>query len=317
MTLHTLHFRLYTLHSTLCTLHFTGYSPHSKLHTLLSTLHTLHFTLYSLHSTIQTPHFTLHTPHCTLDTPHFTLHTLNFTLYTLLSTLHTPHFTFHHSPHFTFHHSPHRNLHSTLYTPHLTLHTLHSTLYTFHFTIPTPHSTHITFPTQHPTFFTLQTLHSTPFHIPQSTAHWCGNRGKSTQLFKSCFTKCFTWLHSGSWALLFKNFFYLNNTMCMHTNQYISYQYMNVIIGRYIWDHMAAPSSLSQSTKPRHWTQRWAQEIRNQPAVLHWTFTLVWTVQFSRSPRTEAVKHPLNLLVVFGSQSQVYLGFTKSHLETS
>ena len=56
-----------------------------------------------------------------------------------------------------------RALHSTLYT-------LHSTLYTPYFTLQTLHST-------------LHTLHATFFHIPPSTAHWYGNRGKCTRLF--------------------------------------------------------------------------------------------------------------------------------------
>ena len=68
-------------------------------------------------------------------------------------------------------------LHSTLYihTPHSTLHALDWTLHCPHSPL---HALHRTFPTQHCTFFTLHTLHSTPFHIPQSTAHWCCNREK-------------------------------------------------------------------------------------------------------------------------------------------
>ena len=141
------------------------------LHTLQSTLYTLHSTLYTVHSTLYTPHFTLHTLHSTLYTPHFTLYTL----------------------------------HSTLYTSHSTLRTLHSTLYTLHSTLRTPQSPlltlHTTFPTQHSTFFTPHTLHSTLFRIPQSTAHWYGNRETCTRLFKALVSqRCFTWLHSGSWA---------------------------------------------------------------------------------------------------------------------
>ena len=66
-------------------------------------------------------------------------------------------------------------LHSTLYihTPHSTLHALDCTLHCPHSPL---HALHRTFPTQHCTFFTLHTLHSTPFHIPQSTVHWCCNR---------------------------------------------------------------------------------------------------------------------------------------------
>ena len=68
-------------------------------------------------------------------------------------------------------------LHSTLYihTPHSTLHALDCTLHSPHSPF---HALHRTFPTQHCTFFTLHTLHSTPFHIPQSTVHWCCNREK-------------------------------------------------------------------------------------------------------------------------------------------
>ena len=92
--------------------------------------------------------------------PRFTLHTLHSTLYTPHSTLHTPHFTLY---------TPH----SILYTPHFTLHTLHSRLYT-------PHST---------------LSHTTFFHIPQSTVHWCGNRGKMYKTLQmNCFTK--VWLHT-------------------------------------------------------------------------------------------------------------------------
>ena len=119
-----------------------------------STLHALnlYFTFHTLHFTLQTLHFTVHTPHSALYTPHSTLYTPNFTLYTL---------------------------HSTLYTLQFTLHTPLITLYALH----------RTFPTQHCTFFTLHTLHSTPFHIPQSTVHWCCNREENrTKLFrKLCF----------------------------------------------------------------------------------------------------------------------------------
>ena len=72
----TLHFPLYTPHSTLHTIFFTLHTLHFTLYTPHSTLHTLHFTQSSLHSTLYTLHFTLHTPHLTLDTLHIT-----FTLY--------------------------------------------------------------------------------------------------------------------------------------------------------------------------------------------------------------------------------------------
>ena len=162
MTLRTPHSTHYSLHSTLYILQSTLYT-HSTLHTLDSTLHTLHFTLHTLHFTLHTLHSTLYTPHSTVYTLHFTLHTLHFTL-----TLHTLHF------------APH-TLRSTLYTPHSTVYTLHSTLHT-------PYST-------------LYTLHSTLFRIPQSTAHWYGNKGKCTRLFKYLVSqKRSMWLHSGSWA---------------------------------------------------------------------------------------------------------------------
>ena len=168
-TLHTLHSTLHTVRSTLHTLHSSLHTLHFSLHTLHSTLYIPHFTLYTWHSTLYTPHSTLHTPH--LYTPHSTLHTPpHITLYTLLtphSSLHTPHFT--------------------LYTPHSTLHTSHCTLYTLHSTLYTP-------------YFALQTLHSTLstppssiyFHIPQSTVHWYGNRGKMHKTVEiNCFRKVF------------------------------------------------------------------------------------------------------------------------------
>ena len=133
------------LHSTLHTLHSTLHTLDSTLHTLHFTFYTLHSTLYTLHSALYIPHFTPETLHLTLHTPHFTLHTLHFTLHTLHSTLHTLHFT--------------------LYAPHSTLYTWHSTLYTPYFTLQSLHST-------------LHTSHATFFHIPQSTVHWYGNRGK-------------------------------------------------------------------------------------------------------------------------------------------
>ena len=161
MTLRTPHSTLYSLHSTLYILQFTLYTLHSTHWTPHSTLYTLHSTLYILHSTFYTPHSTLHTPQ-------FSLYTLHSTLYTLHSTLHTLHFALH-------------TLRSTLYTPHSTVYTLHSTLHT-------PYST-------------LYTLHSTLFRIPQSTAHWYGNKGKCTRLFKYLVSqKRSMWLHSGSWA---------------------------------------------------------------------------------------------------------------------
>ena len=94
-------------------------------------------------------------------------------------------------------HSTLQTLHSTLYTPHSALHTLHSTLYTPHTTRCTPHFPHST--------RTLHTLHSTFLHIPQSTLHWYGSRGKKTQncsnaLFHIVSQKCSAWLHSGWWA---------------------------------------------------------------------------------------------------------------------
>ena len=211
-TLHTPHFTLYTSHSTLHSLQCKVYTPHLTLDTLHSTLYTLHSTLYTLHLTLHIPLFTLYTPHFTLYTPHFALYTWLSTLYTLHLTLHTLHFTLH-TLHFTLY-----SLHFALHTWHLTLYTSHSTVYTFHSTldtwphftlytlhsrIPTSHSIHTTFPNQDSTFFTLHTLHSTPFHIPQSTVHWCGavtgeNIYKTNQIIR--FTKCFTWLHSSSWA---------------------------------------------------------------------------------------------------------------------
>ena len=207
-TLHILHSTPHTLHFTLHTVHSTLYTPHSTLSphsTLYFTLHTLHFTLYTLHSTLYTPRPTLHTPDSTLHNLHFTLHTPHFTFYTLhlqftLFTLHTLHSTLY-TPHFTLQtlhstlHTSHSTLHTldfTLHTPHFTLYTVHSTLYSPHFTLHTLHSTlctpHSTLYTLH---FTHHTLHSTPFHIPQSTAHWYGNRGKCRRLFKKCFAKVF------------------------------------------------------------------------------------------------------------------------------
>ena len=64
----TLHFPLYTPHSTLHTLQFTQSSLHSTLYTLHFILHTLHFTLYTSHNLLYTPHSTLYTLHSTLHT---------------------------------------------------------------------------------------------------------------------------------------------------------------------------------------------------------------------------------------------------------
>ena len=249
-TLHTPHFTLYIPHSTLHTLHFTLYTPHSTLHTLHSTLYTLHFTLHTphstlhtLHSKLDTPHFILHTPHFTLYTPHATLHTLYFTFHTLHSTLYTPHCTLHtlhstlHTLHFTL-----RTLHSTLYTPHFTLYTPHATLHTLHFTFHTLHSTlctlHSTLYTLHSTLqnphFTLYTLHSplnTPLSSfptlctsPSSRFHSLQCTGtvtweKCTRLFKSLVAqKCFTWVHSGSWAAscFLKPFWFIEEGLISH-----------------------------------------------------------------------------------------------------
>ena len=175
------------------------------LHTPHFTLHTPHFTLHTLHSTLHALDFTLHTLHSTLHTFHSKHHTLHSTLYTLRATLHTLHFTLY-------------TLHSTLYTPHFTLYTLHSSVYTSHFppntlrfTLHTPHST---FPTQHSTFFTPHTLHSTLFHVPQSTVHWYGNRGTMYKTVQIVAQKCFTWLHSVSWCILF---FQLATCLCFGT----------------------------------------------------------------------------------------------------
>ena len=155
-TLHTPHFTLHTPHSRLHAPHSTLYTLHFTLHTLHFTLCTLHSTLYTLEFTLNTSHSTLYTPHSTLYTPHSTLCTLHSALYTLDSTLHTWHSTL-------------CTLHSTLYTLRSGLHTLHytwhSTLYTPYFTLQSLHST-------------LHTSHATFFHIPQSTVHWYGNRGK-------------------------------------------------------------------------------------------------------------------------------------------
>ena len=76
VTQHTLHFALYTPHSTLYPVHFT-------LRTLPFTLYAPYCTLHTLPSTLSTPHFTLYTLHFTLRTVRFTLHTLNSILFTL------------------------------------------------------------------------------------------------------------------------------------------------------------------------------------------------------------------------------------------
>ena len=204
----TLHFTLHTPHSTLSTFHSTLH--HSTLYTLL--IFTPHFTLYAPHFALHTPHLTLYTPpiHSTLHTLHSTLYTFQLTLHTLPSTLralhstlctphsalHTLHFTLH-TPHFTLH-----ALHSALYTLklytfHFTLDTLHFTLYTPHFTLYTPHSPlhtlSTTIPTQHSTCLHATRLKVTPFHIPQSTVHWYGNRAKmyKTVQIIVCFTRGF------------------------------------------------------------------------------------------------------------------------------
>ena len=256
-TLHTPHFTLYTLHSTLYTPHFTLYTLHSTLYTPHSTLHTLHFTLYTPHSTLYTPHSTLNTPNLTLHTLYFTLHTLHFTLhmphstlYTLHSTLYTPHCTLHtvHSTLYTQHSTLHTS-HFTLYTPHSTLHSLHSTLYTLHSTCHTPHFTlyipHSTLHTLHFTLYTphstLHTLHSTLYTLhftlhtplssfptlctsPSSRFHSLQCTGTETwetctRLFKSLVAqKCFTWVHSGSWAAscFLKPFWFIEEGLISH-----------------------------------------------------------------------------------------------------
>ena len=167
-TLHTPHFTLHTSHSTLhiLLLHFALHTPHS-------TLHILHFTLCTPHFTLYTPHFTLHTLHSTLHTLHFTLYTLHSTLHSLHSTLYTPHFTLH-TPYSTIY-TPHSALHTPHYTLHFTLHTLHSTLHTLHFTLYTPDSAvHSRLYTPNSTLytphFTLYTLHSTLYTL-HSTLH--------------------------------------------------------------------------------------------------------------------------------------------------
>ena len=174
-TLHTPHFTLHTSHSTLhiLLLHFALHTPHS-------TLHILHFTLCTPHFTLYTPHFTLHTLHSTLYTPHSTLYTSHFTLYTPHSTAYTLHFTLHtlhstlHTPYSTIY-TPHSALHTPHYTLHFTLHTLHSTLHTLHFTLYTPDSAvHSRLYTPNSTLytphFTLYTLHSTLYTL-HSTLH--------------------------------------------------------------------------------------------------------------------------------------------------
>ena len=205
-TLYTPHFTLYALHSTVYTLHFTPHTPPSTLYTF-TLHHTPHFTLYSPHPILYSPQFTLRTPHSThfaLRTPNFTVYTSHSTLHTLHCTLYPPHSTLYttlctlHSTLYTLHstpctlHFPLYTLHFTLYTSHFPTHTFYFALYTRHSTIPTPHSTHY-IPHSNSTFFTLHSLHSTPFHVPQSTVHWYGNRGKKYKTFNyiTCFTKVF------------------------------------------------------------------------------------------------------------------------------
>ena len=81
----TLHFSLWTLHSTLYTLHFC--TPHFAPYTLQFTLHTLHPTRYTPHFTLYTLHSTRYTPQSTLYTFIVTLHTVHFTPHSLHSTL--------------------------------------------------------------------------------------------------------------------------------------------------------------------------------------------------------------------------------------
>ena len=266
-TLHTLHSTLYTLHFTLYTSQSTVYTPHLTLDTLHSTLYTPHFTLYTWHSTFHTLHFTLHTLH--FCNPHFTFYTWLSTLYTSHSTLHTLHFTLH-TLHFTVYslHSTLDTWHFTLYTLHSTLYTLHSTLDTWHFTlcisqprtlhftlytlhsrIPNSHSIHSTFPNQDSTFFTLHTLHSTPFHIPQSTVHWCGavtgeNIYKTNQIIR--FTKCFTWLHSSSWA-----------ASCLIT---MSVVHCTALRNKFYWTLDEFASTCSCDTTFKHLKTGWGNE---------------------------------------------------------
>ena len=99
------------------TLHFTLYTPHSTLYTFM--FHTLHLTLYTPHSTLYIPHST--PLHSTLYALHSTLYTLHFALDTSHSTIPTSYPT-HYIPHSTPHclHAPHSALHpiphSTVYT---------------------------------------------------------------------------------------------------------------------------------------------------------------------------------------------------------
>ena len=128
-TPHTLHFALDTSYSTLDTLRATHHTLHSTL-----TLRTLHFKLYTWHSTL--PHLTPFTlrapllPNSYLKGPHSTLpaHVPKSPLYPTLHTLHSTHY----NPAATLHtaHFTHYTLHSTLYT-----HTAHSELYTLHLTL--------------------------------------------------------------------------------------------------------------------------------------------------------------------------------------
>lgn len=55
-------------------------------------VNTLHFTLYTSHSTLDALHFTHYTSRVRLCTLHFTLYTLHFTHYTLYCTHHSPPF---------------------------------------------------------------------------------------------------------------------------------------------------------------------------------------------------------------------------------
>ena len=174
-TLHTLHFELYTWHSTLPPLTpFTLRAPllpNSDLKEPHSTLpahvpkspfkpskpHAPHFTLYTLQPSLHTPHSTVYTLHFTLYTAHSTLYTLHLTLYSSLPAAHLAL----HAPYFT----PH-TLHFTPHTLHFALDTLYSTLDTLRFTHHTLHST-LTLRTRH--YFKLYTWHSTLPHLTPFT----------------------------------------------------------------------------------------------------------------------------------------------------
>ena len=99
------------------------------------------------------------------------------------------------------------------------------------------------------TFFTLHTLHSTPFHIPQSTVHWCGavtgeNIYKTNQIIR--FTKCFTWLHSSSWA-----------ASCLIT---MSVVHCTALRNKFYWTLDEFASTCSCDTTFKHLKTGWGNE---------------------------------------------------------